>query len=126
MNLVSKSYSVRFVIVFDKRTVSLPQIFANIIQQNVFEELRDLKAIIRSGPIYLALKTVDHTGREFYLAVARYTLFQIIDVSGLQRKTLQIVDRWRAVEPTDFQNCRIALSNHALPERLKKYIGRNL
>src|SRR5213083_248477 len=106
--------------VFDQSGVALPLIFAHIIQQNLFEELPDLKTIVRSCPIYLLLKTFDHAGREFHLAVARYTFFQIIDVSRFNCEALQIINGWGAIEPADFQNRRITLSHHALAERLKK------
>src|SRR5205085_2176723 len=120
------SYCIWFVIIFNQSSVAVLKIFAYIIQQDLFEKSSNLKTIIRSRPIYLVLKTFNHAGRQFHLAVAYYAPFQIIDVSGFNRKTLQIINGWHGIEPANFQNRRIALSNHALPKRLKKDFRRNL
>src|SRR3989442_4985091 len=126
MSFLGKCDFLWFVMVFDKSSVSLLYVFAHIVQQNLFEESSDLKTIIRPYPIYLVLKALNHPGRQFYLAVARYARFQVIDVSRFNGQALQIINRWCAIEPTDLQNCRITFSHHAFSERLKKYSSRNL
>jgi len=61
-----------------------------------------------------------------YLAVTREALFQILNISGVNRKIVKVVERWRATEATDFEDRRIAPANHALTKRLKKDLSGNL
>jgi hypothetical protein len=72
------------------------------------------------------MKSIDHCSRQLQRAIAHHTLLEVLEVTILKRKQLQIVNGWLTAEAPNFEDSRIVFPGHALPERLKKQLSRRL